>query len=78
VGNPWRALVAEVRCSSYELRITVGRQIDRGEGLVIQGVGERERDVGYRIIAMIADVCSAWHDSGGYLAYRVMIWRRAP
>ena len=36
VGGPWQALVGEGRIGGCELRIAVGRQIDRGEGLVVQ------------------------------------------
>ena len=67
VGEPWQALVGEGRIGGRELRIAVGRQIDAGEALVVQGVRERQRDGGYRIIPVIADVGRAWHDAAAYL-----------
>ena len=45
----------------------------RGEGLVVQRVREGQRDGGYRIIPVIADVGRAWHDAAADLAYRVMV-----
>ena len=40
VGGPWQALVGEGRIGGCELGIAVGRQIDRGEGLIVQRVRE--------------------------------------
>jgi hypothetical protein len=71
VGGPWQALVAKGRIGSHKLRIAVGRQIDRGEGLVVQRVREGQRDGGHSIIAVIADVSRAWHDAAAYLIYHV-------
>jgi len=71
VGGPWQALVGEGRISGRELRVTVGRQIDRGEGLVVQRVREWQCDGGHRIIPVIADVRGAWHDAAAYLIYHV-------
>ena len=45
-GCPRQALVGKGRVRCRELRVAVGRQIDAGEGLVVQGVGERQRDSG--------------------------------
>jgi hypothetical protein len=73
VGGPWQALFGERRISRRELRVTVGRQIDRGEGLVVQRVREWQRDGGHRIIPVIADVGRAWHDGAADLTYRVMV-----
>jgi len=73
VAGPWQALVGEGRIGGCELRIAVGRQIDRAESLIVQGVREGQRDGGYRIIPVVADVGRAWHDTGGYLTYRVMV-----
>ena len=44
---------------------------------VIQGVREGQRDRGYLIVPVIADVYRAWHDAAAYLRYVVMILRRA-
>ena len=40
-------------------------------------VRERQRDGGYRIIPVIADVGRAWHDTAADLRYVVMVCRRA-
>ena len=71
MGGPWQALVGEGRISGRELRVTVGRQIDRSEGLVVQGEWEGERDGGDLIIPVVADVRGAWHDAAAYLIYHV-------
>ena len=63
VGEPRQALVAKGRIGRHELSIAVGRQIDAGEALVVQGEGEWQRDGGDRVIAVIADVHRAWHDA---------------
>ena len=60
-----------------ELGIAVGRQIDGVEGLVVHRVTEGERDGGYQVIRMVADVRRARHDTAPYLRYDVMVWRRA-
>ena len=73
VGGPRQALVGEGRIGGRELRIAVGRQIDAGEGLVVQRVREGQRDGGYRIIPVIADVGRAWHDAAADLSYGVMV-----
>ena len=73
VRGPWQAGVGEGRIGGCELRVAVGRQIDRAEGLIVQRVREGQRDGGDRIIPVIADVGSPWHDAGRYLAYHVMV-----
>jgi hypothetical protein len=71
VGGPWQALVSKGRIGGCELGIAIGRQIDRGEGLVVQRVREGQRDGGHRIIPVIAYVGGAWHDAAAYLIYHV-------
>jgi len=71
VAGPRQALVGECRVRGCELRIAVGRQIDRSEGLVVQGEWEWERDGGDLIIPVIANVRGAWHDAAAYLIYHV-------
>jgi len=73
VSGPWQALIGEGRIGRCELRITVGRQIDVREGLVIQRIREGQRDGGYCIIPVIADIGRARHDAAADLSYRVMI-----
>ena len=75
VGEPRQALVRKGGICCRELGITVGRQIDRGEGLVVQGVGEWQRDGDHGIIAMIAGVRRTRYDAAADLSYRVL--RRA-
>jgi hypothetical protein len=78
VGGPRQAQVAKGGICSRKLRITVGRQIDRGEALVVQRVWEWQRDRGHRIIPVIADVGRPWHDAAAYLSYRILVagWTR--
>ncbi len=71
VGGPWQALVGKGRIGCRELRIAVGRQINAGEGLIVQRVREGQRNGGHRIIPVIADVGRAWHDAAAYLIYHV-------
>jgi hypothetical protein len=73
VGGERQALVEEGRIRGRELRITVGRQIDQVEGLVVQRVREGQRNGDHRIIPVIAGVGRAWHDAASYLSYRVMV-----
>ena len=73
MGGPWQALVGEGRVHGCELRITVGRQIDRVESLVIQRVREGQRDGGDLIIPVIADVGRARHDAAADLRDVVMV-----
>jgi hypothetical protein len=46
-----------------ELGIAVGRQIDAGESLIVQGVTGGKRDSGYQIIRVITNVRRARHDA---------------
>jgi hypothetical protein len=66
-------LVSEGRIGGCELRIAVGRQINAGEGLIVQTVREWQRDGGDRIIPVIADIGRAWHDAAADLSYGVMV-----
>ena len=63
MGGPWQALVGEGRIGGCELRVAIGRQIDAGETLVVQGEREGQRNGGYRIIPVITDVGRARHDA---------------
>ena len=72
VGSPRQASVRKGRICGRELGVAVGRQIDRGEGLVVQCVSERQSDSDYRIIPVIADVHGARHDAAAYLSDRVL------
>ncbi len=71
MGDPWQALVGKGRIGCRELRIAVGRQINAGEGLIVQRVREGQRNGGHRIIPVITDVGRAWHDATAYLIYHV-------
>jgi len=71
VGEPRQALVGEGGIGGRELGIAIGRQIDAGETLVVQGEREGQRNGGYSIIPVIADVGGAWHDTAAYLIYHV-------
>ena len=71
VGEPRQALVGKGRVSGRELRVAIGRQIDAGETLVVQGERERQRNGGHRIVPVIADVGRAWHDAAAYLIYHI-------
>ena len=73
VGGPRQADVREGGIGSRKLRIPVGRQINVCECLVVQRVRERQRDGGYRIIPVIADVGRARHNGAANLSYRVMV-----
>jgi hypothetical protein len=76
VGSPRQANVSKGGIGGRELRVAVGRQIDRGKGLVVQRVREWQRDRGDCIVPVIADVGSAWHDTAANLRYRVLVARR--
>ena len=71
MGGPWQTLVGEGGIGGRELRIAVGRQIDAGETLVVQGVREGQRNGDDCIVPVIADVGGAWHDAAAYLIYHV-------
>ena len=77
VGGPrQRTDIGEGRIGSRKLRITVGRHCDAVEGLVVQRVGERQRDGGRLIVPVIAGVSRTWHDAAADLRYGVMVLRR--
>src|SRR4029077_4896382 len=67
-GPRQRTNVGEVRGGSRELRIAVGRHVDAVKGLVVQGVGERQRNGGDLIVPGIAAISCAWHDAAAYLS----------
>ena len=69
MGGPWQALIGERRISGRELGIAIGRKVDRGEGLVVQGEREGQRDGGDRIIPVIAYIHGARHDRTSDLGY---------
>jgi hypothetical protein len=71
VAEPRQADVGKVGTHGRELGIAVGRQIDRGEALVVQREWEGQGDNGDCIIPVIADVRGAWHDAAAYLIYHV-------
>ena len=71
MGSPRQALVGEGGIGGHELGITVRRQIDAGESRAVQGIREGQRDRGYRIIPVIADVGRAWHDAAADLIHHV-------
>jgi hypothetical protein len=77
VGEPRQANVSEGGICSRELGIAVGRQIDARVRVAIERVSEGERDGGYQIIRVIADVRRPRHDIAPYLRYGVMVLRRA-
>jgi len=76
VGSPRQASVSKGRVRCRKLGIAVGRQINAGEALVVQGEWERQRDRGDRVIAMVADVRGTRHDGIGYLRYSVLAGAR--
>ena len=71
VAEPRQANVSPgvIRCR--ELRIAVGRQIDRVERVVVQSVREWQRNGGDRIIPVIADVGFPWHATVLYRKYQI-------
>jgi len=60
--RPRQALVGEGRIGGHKLSIAVGREVDRSEGLTVQGERERKRDGGDRVISVIANVGCARHN----------------
>jgi hypothetical protein len=70
-GPRQRTNVGKSRIGSRKLGIAVGRHIDAGKGLVVQGVRERQRDVSYLIVPMIATIGRPCHDVAAYLIYHV-------
>ena len=71
VGEPRQTLVGKGRIGGRELSVAIGRQIDRGEALVVQREWEWQGHGGNCIIPVIADVRGAWHDAAAYLVYHV-------
>jgi len=69
VTGPRQADVREGGVRSRELGIAVGRQIDRGEGMVVQGEREGEWYGGDAVVTMIAGVHVARHNVSAYLNY---------
>ena len=67
--GPRQAAVSKGRICGCELSIAVGRQVNAGEGLVVQGEREGQRDGGDRIIPVIAYIHGARHDRTGDLGY---------
>ena len=72
-----QAAVAVDRDIATELHCAVGLHIHSRVGLVVQRIRERQRDGGRAVVAMIASVRRAWHDTAPYLRYVVMVLRRA-
>ena len=73
VGGPrQRTDIGESRVGSRELRIAVGRHVDAVKGLVVQGVGERQRNGGYLVVSVIAAIDRARHDASAYLSEHVL------
>ena len=56
VSGPRQANISKGGVRGRKLRIAVGRHVDAGKGLVVQGVRERQRDVGYLIVPVIAAI----------------------
>jgi hypothetical protein len=77
VGCPWQASIKQGRIRGRKLGIAIGRQINARESRGIEGIRERQRDSGYLIVPVIADICGARHDTPAYLSYVVMVLRRA-
>ena len=69
MAGPRQALVGEGRIGSCELGVAIGRQINAGETLVVQGEREGQRNGGYRIIPVIAYIHRARHDRTSDLGY---------
>ena len=70
-GTRQRTDMGKSGVCSRELRIAVGRYVDAVKGLVVQSVRERQWNVGYLIIPMIAAIGRPWHDAAAYLIYHV-------
>src|SRR4029077_5248738 len=70
VLGPRQANIGKRRIRGRELGIAVGRQIDGGEGLAVQGGREGQRKCGDAVVAMIADIRRARHNASAYLNYR--------
>jgi hypothetical protein len=70
-------VIKEGRIRGRKLGIAIGRQINARESRGIEGIREGQRDGGYLIVPVIADVCRARHDTPAYLSYVVMVLRHA-
>ena len=68
--GPRQANIGKGPIRGRELGIAVGRQIDGGEGLAVQGVREGQRKCGDAVVAMIADIRRARHNAAASLNYR--------
>jgi len=79
VRNPRETKISPGCIRGRELRVAVGRQINAGKALVVQGEREWQRHGGDCIICVIADVRCARDDTAGYLRYDVLpdAWRRS-
>src|SRR5438874_279759 len=69
VAGPWQADVIEVAIACVELSIAVRGHIDVVVSPAADDVRERERNVGYLFIPVIAGVSCAWQDAAAYLSY---------
>src|SRR5205814_2538287 len=56
--------VTERLVGDDEIETTIGADVDRGEGLVVQGVGEGQGDEGISIVGVVAGIRGAGHDGG--------------
>ena len=77
MSRPRQTLVCEGRISSRKLGIAVRRHCNAVEGLVVDRVGEWQRDCGCLIIPVVPRVRRTWHDTAADLRNIVMICRRA-
>jgi hypothetical protein len=72
VTGPWqRTDIGKGRVCGRKLSIAVGRYVDAVKGLIVQSVRERQRNVSYLIVPMIAAIGRPWHDAAAYLIYHV-------
>ena len=71
-GPRQRTDVGKGRIGSRKLRIAVGRHVDAVKGVIVQGVRERQRNVGYLIVPVIAAIGRPWHDAAAYLSEHVL------
>ena len=79
--GPRQATVGKRGVRRRELGVAVGRQIDRCEGLAVQGEREGQRKCGDAVVAMIANVRRARHNASASLNYgktraRYRCWSR--
>ena len=71
-GPRQRTDIGKCRVGSRKLRIAIGRYVDAVKGVIVQGVGERQRNGGYHIVPMIAAIGRPCHDAAAYLIYHVL------